>query len=372
VGADDWQGEKCCNTGWLVLINRVTAARKFLQRFDVDAIIYSNLKDIRYLSGFTGSEGLLLLGGAEIYLLTDSRYTTQAREEAAGCSVVEFRERMPTLAALVNGMGAVRVGFQADAVSVSLHNELIRSLPDTGLVPLGVELGGLRIIKDPLEVDRLEKTAALASDALLGMLSSVRPGMTERELALGLEFAMRNAGADDKAFDFIVASGERGALPHGRASTKAIRSGELVTIDFGAVMDGYNSDETVTVSVGEPDARQLEVYRIVKAAHDKAIEAVRPGVALKALDAVARDHIAENGFGDFFGHGLGHGVGLDVHEKPVVSFRSEDEAREGMVFTIEPGIYIPGWGGVRIEDTVYVTADGCRLLTRVPKDLMVL
>lgn len=355
-----------------MLINRVAAAREFLQRFEVDAIIYSNIKDIRYLSGFTGSEGLLLLAGAETILLVDSRYTTQAGEEATGCTVVEFRERMPALASRVSVLGAEKVGFQADSVSVALHNELLRSLPDARLVPLGAELGELRTIKDNLEIERLEKTAALASEALLGMLSSVRPGITENELALGLEFAMRTAGADDKAFDFIVASGQRGALPHGRASTKAMCSGELVTIDFGAVMDGYNSDETVTVIIGKPDARQREVYQVVKDAHDKAIEAVRPGVALKELDAVARDHIAAKGYGDYFGHGLGHGVGLDVHEKPVVSFRSKDEAREGMVFTIEPGIYIPGWGGVRIEDTVCVTADGCRLLTRVPKDLMIL
>lgn len=365
-------GKNDCNTGWLVLINRVAAARKLLQRFDIDAIIYSNIKDIRYLTGFTGSEGLLLLSLTDTYLLVDSRYTTQAREEAAECNVVEVRERMPALASLLSGMGVVKLGFQADAVTVSQHNEFLRSLPDYSLVPLGAELGTLRTIKDRQEIELLAQTAAFASEALLGMLSSVRPGMTERELALGLEFAMRSAGADDKAFDFIVASGERGALPHGRASEKAIRAGELVTIDFGAAMDGYNSDETVTVAVGEPDARQREIYRIVKDAHDMAIDTVRPGVSLKELDAVARNHIAGKGYGDYFGHGLGHGVGLDIHEKPVVSFRSEDEAREGMVFTIEPGIYIPGWGGVRIEDTVCVTADGCRLLTRVPKDLMVL
>jgi Xaa-Pro aminopeptidase len=286
--------------------------------------------------------------------------------------VVEFREKMPTVAALVGRIEAGNVGFQADSVSVSFHNELARYLPDVRLVPLGSELGSLRAIKDSLEIQHLEKVAALASEAFRGILSSIKPGVTEKEVALRLEFALRAAGADDKAFDFIVASGERGALPHGRASAKVIRSGELVTIDFGAVMDGYHSDETVTLALGEPDARQRAVYQTVKDAHDKALDVVRPGVALKALDAVARDHIAEKGYGKFFGHGLGHGVGLNVHEKPVVSFRSEDEAVEGMVFTIEPGIYIPGWGGVRIEDTVCVTADGCRLLTRVPKELTVL
>lgn len=355
-----------------MLKNRVAAARGFLRRFDVDTIIFSDIKDIRYLSGFTGSEALLLLGESEIFLLTDSRYTTQASQEAIGCSVVEFREKLSAVAALVGRIGAASLGFQAASVSVSLHDDLARSLPDVRLVPLGSEIGLLRTIKDSLEIEYLEKIASLASEAFLGILSSIRPGITEKEVALQLEFALRTAGADDKSFDFIVASGERGALPHGRASTKTVRSGELVTVDFGAVMDGYNSDETVTLAVGQPDARQRTVYQTVKDAHDKALDAVRPGIALKVLDAIARDYIAAKGYGQFFGHGLGHGVGLDVHEKPVVSFRSEDEAVEGMVFTIEPGIYIPGWGGVRIEDTVCVTADGCRVLTRVPKELMVL
>jgi len=160
-------------------------------------------------------------------------------------------------------------------------------------------------------------------------------------------------------------------MPHGKASDKVIEEGELVTIDFGAVYHGYHSDETVTVAVGSADTRQREIYNIVKIAHDMAMEAVRPGVSLKSLDDIARGYIADKGYGDYFGHGLGHGVGLEVHEKPVVSFRSDKNAEEGMVFTIEPGIYIPGWGGVRIEDTVVVTGDGCRLLTAVPKDLLI-
>jgi Xaa-Pro aminopeptidase len=218
----------------------------------------------------------------------------------------------------------------------------------------------------------LAGSADIASQALLGILDLIRPGVPEREVALGLEFAMKNAGADDKSFDFIVASGPRGALPHGKASDKKIQVGELVTLDFGAVYRGYHSDETVTVAVGTPDSRQKEIYSIVRDAHDKALEAVKPGISLKDLDGIARRYIEGKGYGNYFGHGLGHGVGLEVHEKPTVSFRSEQTAGEGMVFTIEPGIYIPDWGGVRIEDTVVVTQDGCRLLTSVPKELMIL
>jgi Xaa-Pro aminopeptidase len=193
------------------------------------------------------------------------------------------------------------------------------------------------------------------------------PGVSERELALALEFALKRSGAEEKAFDFIVASGERGALPHGIASEKKIGRGELVTIDFGSRVNGYHSDETVTVAVGEIDDKAREIFDTVLAAHDQALAAVRPGISIVALDAVARGHIARRGYGEFFGHGLGHGVGLEIHEYPSLSPNSEGFIEEGMVITIEPGIYVPGLGGVRIEDTVVVTSDGYRCLTRIPK-----
>jgi Xaa-Pro aminopeptidase len=354
-----------------VLKNRIAAARAYLERFDVDAILFSDLCDIRYLCGFTGSEGTLLLNDTGASFLTDSRYTSQASREVSGCTVVEFREKLPAIVSLVGEMKAVTLGFQPESLNVSSYHALQRSMPDVKLVPLGPETSMLRVLKDDSEISRLARTAQIASGAFHAILPSIRPGVAEKDIALQLEFAMRTAGADDKSFDIIVASGERGALPHGRAGQKVIDTGEFVTIDFGAVLDGYHSDETVTVAVGEPDPRLLDVYRIVKEAHDLAVDAVRPGIPLKELDAVARGFIARQGYGEFFGHGLGHGVGLDVHEKPVVSFRSEGSVLEGMVFTIEPGIYLPGLGGVRIEDTVCVTSNGCRLLTRVPKDLMI-
>lgn len=355
-----------------MLKNRVAAARGLLCRFEIDALLYSDLKDIRYLCGFSGSEGLLLVSASGLFLLVDSRYTTQAREETTGCDVVEFREKKATLAALMADKGFRSLGFQDQRVTVSFYNELVESQPGVRFVPLGAEPASLRTVKDSREIESLEKVAAIASETFLDVVRTIKPGETERDVAIRLEFALRNAGVDDKAFDFIVASGERGALPHGRATNKAICSGELVTIDFGALLDGYNSDETVTLAVGSADDRQRQIYQVVKDAHDKALAAVRPGVKLRDIDAVARDCIARQGYGEFFGHGLGHGVGLDVHEKPVVSFRSEDVVREGMVFTIEPGIYLPGWGGVRIEDMVVATTGGCRVLSRVPKELMVL
>jgi Xaa-Pro aminopeptidase len=203
------------------------------------------------------------------------------------------------------------------------------------------------------------------------LVEDIRPGITERALALELEILMRRAGADGMAFDFIVASGDRGALPHGVASNRVLQKGELVTVDFGVCCSGYHSDETVTLAIGCADDRQREVFAVVKEAHDLALQEVRPGIACSELDAIARQSIERHGLGEFFRHGLGHGVGLEIHEKPTISGRSGQIVSEGMVFTIEPGIYIPGWGGVRIEDTVVVTADGCRLLTQVSKELII-
>lgn len=355
-----------------MLKNRVAAARGYLERLRLDALLFSNLSNIRYLTGFTGSEGALILWCDDGCFLTDSRYSTQALSEVSEFNTVEYREKLACISSMFIEKGAGRIGFEAGHMTVALYRELSELLPAFELVPISDELDSLRFIKDPDEKQLLGKAAEIASEALLEILGSVKPDAIERDLALALEFAMRKSGADNKAFDFIIASGARGALPHGKASDKKILSGELVTIDFGSVYQGYNSDETVTLAVGIPDSNQREIYQIVKDAHDKALEAVRPGISFKELDGKARNFIEDKGYGKYFGHGLGHGVGIDIHEKPTISFRSEGVVQEGMVFTIEPGIYIPGWGGVRIEDTVCVTEDGCSLLTKSPKDLLIL
>lgn len=355
-----------------MLNNRVSSAREYLERFGVEAIIFLGLPNIRYLAGFTGSDGALVLGREKEWFLTDSRYTTQASQEVAEAVISEYRIKIDGIAALLTAGSVKKAGFEAEQTTVAFLQTLTEALPDVELIPIGAELDDLRIHKDAGELCSLAGSAEIASQALLGILDLIRPGVPEREVALALEFAMKRAGAQEKSFDFIVASGPRGAMPHGKASDKTIQAGELVTLDFGAVYQGYHSDETVTIAVGTPDSRQKEIYSIVKDAHDKALEAVRPGISLKELDGIARRFIEAKGYGNYFGHGLGHGVGLEVHEKPTVSFRSEQIAGEGMVFTIEPGIYIPDWGGVRIEDTVVVTHDGYRPLTKVPKELMIL
>jgi Xaa-Pro aminopeptidase len=354
-----------------MLNNRISSARGLMDRSGLDALALFGLPAIRYLSGFTGSDGALVLTSGENWFLTDSRYTEQASQETSGVRIREYRGKCEGVAGLLGEMNTVRVGIEAEHTTVALFRSLAGMLPGKELVPLVGDLDDLRMVKDDGELRVLGRCAELASSSFLAILDTIKPGAVERDIALALEFAMKTAGADDKSFDFIVASGPRGALPHGKAGARIIENGELVTIDFGALYQGYHSDETVTLAVGSPDARQKEIYGVVKDAHDRALDAVRPGVSLKELDGKARSYIERKGYGRYFGHGLGHGVGLEVHEKPVVSYKSDGVAEEGMVFTIEPGIYIPNWGGVRIEDTVVVTSDGCLSLTRVPKELMI-
>lgn len=354
----------------MTLEARLSAAMKAIEPLDADGLLLSGRVNIRYLSGFSGSDGALLLSGKENVLLCDSRYTLQAASETAGLAVSEYKQKLAGIAAAIKTCGLKRVAFDAEQVSVAFFNLLAKALPDVELIPLDDQLDQLRAVKSPAEVDAVAHAAALASAAFEELLPLILPGVTEKELALKLEILMREKGADDKAFDFIVASGPRGALPHGRPTDRRLSAGEMVTIDFGACCNGYHSDETVTLSLGDPGSRMLELYEVVKNAHDLALSGVQPGIECRALDAIARDYIESVGFGEFFGHGLGHGVGLEIHEKPAISSRSSQVLAEGMLFTVEPGIYIPGLGGVRIEDLVEVTGDGFRLLSKVSKRLI--
>ncbi|BCG47835.1 Aminopeptidase YpdF [Citrifermentans bremense] len=355
-----------------MVIDRISAARGCLKRVGGDLLLVTNLSNIRYLTGFTGSEALLVLSPDDGWFLTDSRYTSQAGAEVTGAKVAEFSNKMESLVELLQRLQPSKVAFEAAHTTVAVYQELCSKTPQIEYLPADAEMAALRSVKDSGELEILERVAAIASQSLLETLERVAPGMTESEAAWMLEVAMREKGAENKSFDFIVASGERGALPHGKASGKRLARGELVTFDYGAIYGGYCSDETVTVALGEPDSRQREVYETVLGAQRAAMNAVRPGLSFRDLDAVARDYIASRGFGEYFGHGLGHGVGIDIHEHPAASPRSKNVIQEGMVFTIEPGIYIPGWGGVRIEDTVVAEGHGCRCITKVPKDLIVL
>lgn len=338
-----------------------------MQTEGLDALLVFGLPNMRYLCGFTGTDGVLFISRDKTVFLTDSRYCEQAEEQIRADQVICYKNKFSAVDTLLQERSTKRVGFEADVVTVAVYQQLQGFKSGYEWVPLAEQLKSLRSVKSADEIKQLKSAADLNRQTFEAVYPEIKVGISEHEIALNLEFALKRLGGEANAFDFIVASGVRGALPHGVASEKRLNDGELVTIDFGTRVHGYHSDETVTFAVGSIDRKLRQIFNIVLEAHDSAIKAVKPGIVIADLDAVARDFIAQNGFGDHFGHGLGHGVGLEVHEYPGVSSRNDDVLLEGMVITIEPGIYLPGIGGVRIEDTVVVTPTGCELLTSIPK-----
>jgi Xaa-Pro aminopeptidase len=353
-------------------MERIARLRHLIAHQQLDAMLISKPENRRYLTGFTGSAGFALVTAAEALLLVDFRYVEQARAQAAGCEVVTAdRQFIDTLAEVVAARRLARIGFEADHLTVKQHAEFAQRLAPATLAAIdGVDR--LRWVKDEAEIARIARAAAIADDAFRHVLPLLRPGAVEREIALELEVFMRRHGAEREAFETIVASGPRSALPHGRAADRQLQSGDFVTLDFGATVEGYVSDCTRTVVIGEASAKQREVYEIVRAAHAAALAGIRPGLTGREADALARSVIAQAGYGEAFGHSLGHGVGLAVHEGPTLSPREDAVLAAGHVVTVEPGIYLTGWGGVRIENLVVITADGCRSLTALPSELLVL
>ncbi|MCF6179992.1 MAG: aminopeptidase P family protein [Geopsychrobacter sp.] len=341
---------------------------KVLGDLSLDVLVFFDLKNIRYCTGFTGSDGVYALSQTKDWFLCDSRYREQARLQVAASELICYQSKFDSVVELLRSSGFSRVGFEADRVSISQLQEVTqRSSGQLTWVPVTDEIRSLRGVKTSSEIALLQRAADLNAEAFSQIVGLIKPGVSEEKIALELEFALRRLGGEDRAFDFIVASGSRGALPHGVASERPIESGELVTIDFGTRVAGYHSDETVTIGVGEVPNDLRQIFDVVLEAHDLAITHARPGVVLADLDAIARQYIEKAGYGDYFGHGLGHGVGLDIHEYPTVSGRCKDKLEQGMVITIEPGIYLPDRGGVRIEDTIVITTNGCRTLTSIPK-----
>jgi len=348
------------------------AIRQLLQERRLDGILVTGLPNVRYLSGYTGSDATLWVSRRACWLFTDSRYTTQARAEAPDFRVLDYRLKVPEISRALLGRRVKRLGFEPGRMSHALFREYRQRLRGVRLVSLPSAFERVRASKTPAEIRKIRHAGDIARRALLEVMPLLKPGARERDLALELEHLMKRRGADQVPFSTIVASGQRGALPHGVASGKKLKAGELVTLDFGCSYLGYNSDQTLTLCLGRPSERQARIYEVVREAQARAIAAIRPGARLKEVDRIARDYIREQGFGRYFGHGLGHGVGLEVHEEPVLGPRSKGRLEAGMVVTVEPGVYIPGWGGVRIEDMVAVTATGARMLTRSSGPLRVL
>ncbi|MBI4042037.1 MAG: aminopeptidase P family protein [Deltaproteobacteria bacterium] len=332
------------------------------------AMLVTDLFNVRYLSGFTGTNAQLILTPKKRCILTDSRYISQVQKQCPDFERVVYEKGLvETVAKVADELSCKNLGFEGHHVTFELHKKLSEGLENCEWVNVGENATKIRMVKDEEEVKKLKKAASIAARGFLAVKSKIVPGAKESNVAMELEFAMRQAGGEGLSFETIVASGSRSALPHGVASEKKIEEGDLVVFDYGAMSEGYHSDETITFTVGQPSARQKEIFQIVWDAQRKAIDAVRPGVKCADVDRITRDTIAEKGYGKLFGHGTGHGVGLEIHEEPRVSWVSQDILEEGMVVTVEPGIYIEGWGGVRIEDMVLVTARGAEILTRLEK-----
>ena len=352
---------------------RLKSAQKTLESTRLDGILFIGLENIRYLCGFTGSDGAFILTQREAFFLTDSRYWTQSEEEVKESHIIHYRKKIDGIASLLLDLKLKNVGFESTSLTFSFHQSLSEKLAnESKLIPLEDEVKNLRAVKDTQELALTRNAIDISSNAFLHIMEMLREGVLESTIAFEMEFFMKRNGAHALGFDIIVASGKRSALPHGRASDKRIEKGDFILIDFGSGFQGYHSDQTRTVVCGTPSSDQEKVYQIVKEGHDKAIEKIRPGIPIQDVDEAARDHIRKWGYDQYFGHGTGHGIGLSVHEDPVVNKENKDLVQEGMVFTVEPGIYIPDWGGVRIEDMIRVTHEGAEVLTYLPRELKVI
>jgi Xaa-Pro aminopeptidase len=339
-----------------------------LERERLDALWVTDPANIRYLCGFTGSNGLLLVLRDEAVFFTDSRYTLQAGQETTGVSVRECRDLDGAAAEVVDARGVGYVGAEGGMLPHARWQRVRRLCTDADVVDVGAAVSALRRVKSAAEVAKMRRASQVAEEAMLRALATMRIGSTERDVAVAFQCEALALGADGLSFDTIIAAGARGALPHAQPGSRAFAQGDLVVVDFGVRVQGYCSDQTVTVPVGAVAEEARQVYEVVLRAQRRALHAVRAGVALREVDSAARTTIGSAGYADLFGHGTGHGVGLEIHEAPTVGPRGDDEARVGDVFTVEPGIYVPNRFGVRLEDTVVVTADGFESITTLPKD----
>jgi len=372
---------------------RLDKLRHALRQEALDLLLVSEGGNVTYLTGFRGDSAYLLLDQGHAWLIADGRYTEQAAAEAPQCEVVrQTASLVKSSAELANASGGKTLGFEPNVLTVATHGDLTKELQGVEAVPKKGLVEKQRQVKDEEEIERIRAAVALADAAFRSVVGGVSivggvatrrvsrdgdipptgglaAGVSEAQVANHLEYEMRRLGARKPSFESIVAARQRSSLPHAQATHAAIGAGDPVLIDWGAELDLYCSDCTRMAFLGAPDARWREIYEIVREAQALAIAAIRAGVAGRDVDAAARTHITQSGYGDAFKHGLGHGVGLRVHEGPTLSARSEDTLAEGMVVTVEPGIYIAGWGGVRIEDLVVVRSDGPEVLSSLPKAL---
>ena len=340
---------------------------------EIDCFLITKKENIRYLSNFTGTAARILITEKDNFFITDFRYLDQVSEETENFLIKEISSNfVDNFAEFIKSLNIKKMAFESKDLNYKMYQDFKDNLNLEELLPQEALVEELRLIKEESEVEKIKKAVAIADQGFEFLLNFIETGKTEREIALELEFFMKKRGGEAKAFDFIVASDKRGALPHGVASNKIVETGAFITIDFGCVYQGYHSDITRTVALGEVSARHKEIYKIVLNAQQKVISEIKAGMSCVEADKIARDYINQAGYKDNFGHGLGHGIGLEIHEGPKLSPTSDGVLKPGMVVTDEPGIYISEFGGVRIEDDLLITEEGCKVLNSASKELIVI
>lgn len=353
-------------------LNRLEKLREKMQDNLIDGVLLVGDSNRNYITGFTGDESFALITKKQAIFITDSRYVSQAKIEVNNFEIMEYKADIHEFVAnLAKSLCIKTLGFEENVVTYEEYIKYKEKFKGD-LKPLNGIVEDLRIIKDNFEVKCIKDAANIADKAFENLLKIIKPNITEKDIALELEYLMKKMGATDLSFDSIVASGKRSSLPHGRASSKVVEKGEFITLDFGCIYNGYCSDMTRTIAVGNVSKEMEEVYNIVLTAQKMAIEKIKPGVVASHVDKYARDYITKMGYGKYFGHGLGHGVGKDIHEEPRLSPKGHKILKPGMIVTDEPGIYIENSFGVRIEDLILVTESGCEIISKSPKDLIII
>lgn len=353
-------------------MQRIEKIRKKMDEQGIESVLVTSPYNLRYATGFTGSTGIAIITQEAAYFITDFRYTEQATAECSEFTVVEHHSSMFEEANKCLQTHQLKtLHYEADYVTVTLKQELVKSF-GVNLEPVSGLFEALRMVKDAAEIEVVKQAIAISDNAFSAILDFIRPGVTEQEVSNELLFNMMRQGATGASFDTIVASGHRSAMPHGVASNKIIETGDFVTLDFGCYYNGYVSDMTRTIAVGEPSDKLREIYDVTLKANLAVIDQVRAGQTGIEIDKIARDVITAAGYGEAFGHSLGHGIGLEIHEGPNASAKSPHVIEAGNIITDEPGIYLPGIGGVRIEDDILIKTDGIEVLTHSSKDLIIL
>lgn len=348
--------------------NRMRLLRLLMQEQHLDALLITNKYNRAYMTGFTGSAGCVLITSDRAYLFTDFRYRSQAPLQAKHYQVIEHGAKiLESVRATLQELRIIKLGFEQNDVTFGLYSTITQELEGVSLIPTSDIVEELRMIKSADELLIMQEAADLADRTFTHILNFLKPGIAERDIALEIEFFMRKSGATSSSFETIVASGERSALPHGIAGKRLLGSNEFVKLDFGAYYKGYCSDITRTVMLGKPSSKHKEIYDVVLEAQLNALEKIQPGMSGQQADALTRDIIVSYGYGDYFGHGTGHGLGMEIHEAPRLTRTSETILKPGMTVTVEPGVYVSGFGGVRIEDDIVITETGLRILTHATK-----